>query len=119
MMRSQEPGLWSQLPHLMASPRVARLLSRSPWGPMEGDVGGGASYPVQEEVRVERAVFWNRGREGGAEGLGSRIRKEGTGAHAHVRSGFIPGVFHKDEVLRDSEWHMLWSRRGKARTEQG
>ena len=40
MMRSQEPGLWSQLPHLMASPRVASLLSRSPWGPMEGDVGG-------------------------------------------------------------------------------
>lgn len=57
MMRSQEPGLWSQLPHLMASPRVASLLSRSPWGPMEGDVGGGASYPVQEEVRVERAQF--------------------------------------------------------------
>lgn len=72
---------------------------------------------MQEEVRGERAVFWNRGREG-AEGLGSRIRKEGAGAHAHVRSGFIPGVFHKDEVLRDSEWHMLWSRR-KARTEQG
>lgn len=28
-------------------------------------------------------------------------------------------VFYKDEALRDNKWHMLWSRRGKARTEQG
>lgn len=28
-------------------------------------------------------------------------------------------VFHNDEVFKDSEWHMLWSRRGKAKTEQG
>lgn len=30
--------------------------------------------------------------EGRAKGLGSGVRKEGAGAHEHVRSGFIPGV---------------------------
>lgn len=30
--------------------------------------------------------------EGGAEGLGPGVRKEGAGACVHMRSGFIPGV---------------------------
>lgn len=87
-MRPQEPGLWShpaqQQGHLLA-----------PWGPW-------GIWAEEQVVRYKRGldlsvfsfIFIELRpqllHEAGDSGFG--VRKEGTGAHVHVRSGFIPSV---------------------------